>query len=281
MINLRRTVAVAALALAPCVARAGTTTVNFQSDPNSTRRNLGSFQGTATYDDAAGLLTIALQNTSAARKGGMSLTGFAFNAGDAGSITYVDGDNTVTRGDEDAVDDLKSRKGVVKAKPFGRYHAGAGVNHKWVVGRGQAASGIAAGDSRTFVFDVDSTTLLTASDFFSGNLDIVASFRGRKADRVGGIATPVAPSAPVIPGNNPPQIIDTPEFPVDGGGVVVNPPVNTGGDNGGGPVGGGTAGGGNNGGPAAVPLPPAAWPALATLAALALPRVKRKLREIL
>ena len=275
MKNLRRVIAVAAIALAPCVARAGTTSVSFQSDANSTKRKLGSFQGTATYDDAAGLLTVVLQNTSAAGSGAMSLTGFAFDGADAGSLIYVDGDNTSTRGDEDAFDDLKSRKGVVKAKPFGKYHAGAGINHKWVVGRRHAAAGIAAGDSRTFVFDVDSTTALTAADFFSGNLDIVASFRGRRTDRVAGIATPVVPAPPVIPG-------DTNQTPGDGtdGGVIVNPPVNNGGDNGGGPVGGGT-GNGNGGGPAAVPLPPAVWPALASLAALALPRLKRKLRGTL
>ena len=55
---------------------------------------------------------------------------------------------------------------------------------------------------------------------------------------------------------------------------VIIPPVNTGGEAGPGTGNGGAPG--NGGGPAAVPLPPAAIPAIATFGLVALSRLKRK-----
>ena len=286
MTPIRRTVAAAALALAlgaTSSARAGTTTADFQSDANTTRRKLGSYTGTATYDDVAGLLTIQINNTSTASSGGF-LTGVAFNIDGAATAAYMDGDDAATpRDDEDAFDDARPRRGkrLIKAGPLGKFEAGSALNGKWGrASRRVAASGISAGSSRAFVFDIDGAAAgMTAADFLSGNVGIAAAFRGRKADKVGGVIVPGSGvTVPVIPGpgdgdgnggsgTNPPVIIDP-------GGVIV-PPVDGNGN------GNGTGNGGDTGGPAAVPLPPAVWTGLLGIGALAAPRLKRKLRELL
>jgi hypothetical protein len=186
--KVRRAAAVAAVAfgaLATSGAFAGTTTVEIQSNPGTTKRKLGSYTGTASYDDVSGLLTVTLTNTSGVAKAGR-LTGVAFNmAGSTTTARYVDGDNTTTKVDEDAFDDARNKKGVVNAKPFGKYDGGAAINGKWgKTSASAAASGIAAGASHTFVFDIDNAAAgMTASDFFTGNSGIAAAFRGRKADR--------------------------------------------------------------------------------------------------
>ena len=289
---IRRAAAVAAVALgiaATSSAFAGTTTVEIQSNPSTTKRKLGSYSGTASYDDATGLLTVTLNNTSAADKGGR-LTGVAFNmAGTTTKARYVDGDNTTTPVDEDAFDDARNKKGVVKAKPFGNYDGGAALNGKWGKGSAKAAAaGVAAGGSQTFVFDIDNAGAgMTASDFFTGNSGIDAAFRGKKADKVGGLVTPVTPSEPVVPG----PVIDLPDD--DGGseGGVIAPPIpippndggngNGSGNGTGGNNGGGNPGGGDIGQPAAVPLPPAVWTGFAGLAAMMTPKMKKKLRKLL
>jgi hypothetical protein len=290
MKTIRHSVAVAALALglgATSVARAGTTTANFQSDSNTTKRKLGSFTGTATYDDAAGLLTVSVTNTSAAGNAGAALTGVALNINGPATAVYHDGDDAATAGDEDAFDDARSRKGkhLVKAKPLGTFEAGTALNGKFGrASRQMAAQGISAGSSRTFTFDVSGAGAgMTVNDFLSGNVGIAAAFRGKKADKVGGVIVPTVPgSPPVLPGaggNNgapdSPVVIDLPEITPPGG--VIVPPViivDTGNGNGGNI-------GGNTGGPAAVPLPPAVWSGLLGLGALACPRLKKKLRELL
>src|SRR5688572_23374018 len=216
--TIRRSAAVAAVALAVGAtsgAFAGTTTVQIESNAATTKRKLGSFTGSAAYDDVTGLLTITLNNTSASDKGGY-LTGLAFNvAGTSTVARYVDGDVASTRPDEDAFDNARTRRGVIKAKPLGTYDGGAAVNGKFGnASRRAAAGGIAAGESRTFVFDVDNAAAgMTAADFFSGTNGIAAAFRGKKADRVGGIVTPTTPGspAPVVPGDDTPPVIDIPE----------------------------------------------------------------------
>ena len=294
-LRLAAAVAAVVLGVGAGSAFAGTTTVQFESNPNTTKRKLGSFTGTASYDDATGLLSVTVNNTSTSPKGG-SLTGVAFNiAGTTTTARYVDGDDAATpRADEDAFDDARSRKGVVKAKPFGKLDAGAAVNGKWgAASKRAAASGVSAGSSRTFVFDVDNAGAgMTASDFFSGNLGIAASFRGRKPDRVGGVLLAPVPSVPVIPGpdsgnngggDNAPPVIDLPDDDT-GGGVIPPGDIGGGSDNGTGGNTGGTNGGstgGGNGSPTAVPLPPAVWTGFAGLAALMSPKLKKKLRRLL
>jgi hypothetical protein len=294
MKTIRRSVAVAALALglgAGSVAHAGTTTADFHSDSNTTKRKLGSFTGTATYDDVAGLLTVTVNNTSAAGNNGAALTGIAFNVAGTATAAYRDGDDAATaRADEDAYDDARSRgrKHLVKAKPLGNFEAGAALNGKFgAASRRVAALGVSAGSSRTFVFDVSGAAAgMTVNDFLGGNVGIAAAFRGKKADKVGGVLTPAAPGSPLLPGDgendggavSPPVVIDIPEITPPAGGVI--PPVIIGGgDNG--PGTGGGIDGGNQGGPAAVPLPPAVWSGLLGLGALATPKLKRKLRELL
>jgi hypothetical protein len=289
MKTIRRSVAAVALGLAlgaGTVARAGTTTADFHSDANTTKRKLGSFTGTATYDDAAGLLTVTVTNTSAAGKNAAALTGIAFNVNGNATAVYHDGDDSATRADEDAFDDARTRGGkhLVKAKPLGIFEAGSAVNGKFgKASRRAAALGVTSGSSRTFVFDVSGTTAgLTVNDFLTGNVGIAAAFRGKRADKVGGVLSPAAPG--VLPGegdgandggSDVPPVIDIPDITPPTGGDV-NPPVNTGGDNGnGGNI------GGDQGGPAAVPLPPAVWSGLIGLGALATPKLKRKLRELL
>src|SRR2546423_10849198 len=260
------TVLAAALALgAATSAHAGTTSVNFESSVDKSIRNLGSFSGTATYDNASGLLTITVNNPSAS---GARLTGVAFNiVGDGSKAAYHDGDVAGTRRDEDIFDDARAKhgRGAVKAKPVGIFEAGTGINGKInPPGKGLAnRAGIAAGGSRTFTFDVTGGTGLTAADFIGGAKGLIGAFRAKKIDFVGTSIVPGSVTNPGAGGNNtdiPPIIIPPEIIP------PIIPPINTGGgDNG---NGGGNSGGGGNiddgGQPKAVPLPPAAIPALAT-----------------
>jgi hypothetical protein len=276
--------AAAVLALGAASANAGTTSVNFESSADKSIKKLGSYTGTATYDDASGLLTITINNTSGAS--GARLTGLAFNInGDGGFAGYRDGDVAGTKPDEDTFDDARRRKGnrLVKAKPLGSFEAGTALNGKFnAAGKALAErAGVAAGDTHVFTFDVSGGAGLTAADFLGGDLGLVAAFRGRKMDKVGSVIVPGAVTGGTTGGNNTGG--DTGGTPIiDNGGddlPPIIPPINIGGDPGPGPG----AGGGIDQGtpPAAVPLPPAAIPALATLAALALPKLKRKLREVL
>jgi hypothetical protein len=281
MKTVSKLAAVAALTLgAASAANAGTTSINFESSADKSIKKLGSFSGTATYDDASGLLTITINNTSTAS--GARLTGLAFNVTGDGAAAYRDGDVAGTHADEDSFDDARTRRGkhLVKAKPIGMFEAGAGLNGKFNPPGKKLANraGIAAGDSHAFTFDVSGGNGLTAADFLGGDMGLVAAFRGKKVDKVGSAIVLGAPSTPGNIGDGNPPIIDVPDLNPPGG---VIPPINTGGDND--PGNGPGIGGGNDGGnpsTTAVPLPPAAIPAMATFAMLALPKLKRKLREL-
>ena len=278
MKTLTKALAAAALTFGmTSAAGAGTTSVNFESSADKSIKKLGSFSGTATYDDAAGLLTITINNTSAA--GGVALTGVAFNVVGDATAGYRDGDVAGTRADEDLFDDARARKGkrLVKARPVGMFEAGTGINGKFnPPGRKLASrAGVAAGGSQTFTFDVAGGAGLTAADFLGGDMGLVAAFRGKKVDKVGSVIVPGTVTAPAGGDNGGGGVIDVPEVVVP----PIIPPINTGGGN---DLPG--TGGGNNpgdiGAPAAVPLPPAAIPAIATFAMLAFPKLKRKLREL-
>ena len=275
MKTLTRALAAAALTLgAVPAAHGGTTSVNFESSADKSIRKLGSYTGTATYDDVAGLLTITINNTSDASRA--ALTGLAFNVDGTGAAAYRDGDLAGTKGDDDLFDDVRGKRGkrLVKARPLGTFEAGTGINGKFnPPGRKLAnRAGVGAGESKTFAFDVANGTGLTAANFLGGNSGLVAAFRGRKADKVGSVMVPgsvTAPgsvNAPGTGGNNSGggDVIDLPDIILP----PVIPPVDTGGNE---------PGGSTGGTPAAVPLPPAAIPAIATFAALALPKLRRKL----
>jgi hypothetical protein len=299
--------AAAALALGASSASAGTTTAQFQSDPAKSTKKLGSYAGTATYDDVSHLLTVVLQNTSTNAKAG-NLTGLAFNAKGAATAAYVDGDNLSTKVDEDLFDDARGRKNrAVKAKPLGTYEAGAAVNGKFGAG-GKKGAGIVAGASQTFVFNIDNGAGLTAADLFEGETAFAAAFRGKGKDRVGGVMLPAA----VVPPTGSPVV------PTGDGGNAGNAGGNTGGNTGGIDTGTGgntsapntpdegdtgiiipgtpetqlpeiveqvpnlpTDGGSNTPVPTAVPLPAAAWSGLGTLGLLAAAGARRKLRELM
>jgi hypothetical protein len=277
MKTIGKALAVALALGAASAAHAGTTSVNFESNADTSVRKLGSFSGTATYDDAAGLLTITINNTSAASHA--ALTALAFNITGNAKAVYHDGDVAGTKADEDIFDDARPHhgKGLIKAKPLGNFEAGAGINGKFnPPGRKLAnAAGVAAGGSHTFTFDVTGGGGLTAADFITGNSGLAAAFRGKKIDKVGSVIVQgsiVSPGAGGNTGNEggitPPIIfpgIDPP---------IILPPITAGGD------GGNNNPGGAAGQPAAVPLPPAAIPAIATFAVMALPKLKRKLREL-
>jgi hypothetical protein len=274
MKTLTKALAVAALTLgAASVAHAGTTSVNFESSADKSIRKLGSYTGSATYDDVAGLLTITINNTSAA--GGAALTGLAFSIDGSGAAAYRDGDVAGTRGDEDLFDDVRGKKGrkIVKARPLGTFEAGTALNGKFnPPGRKLAGrAGVGAGESQTFSFDVVNGAGLTAASFLGGDSGLVAAFRGKKADKVGSVIIPGSVTTPGTDGNNNGgnvggDVIDLPDIIIP----PVIPPVDTGGN---------APGGSTGGAPAAVPLPPAAFPAIATFAALALPKLRRTLRR--
>ena len=271
MRTFRRTAAVAALALGAALASgatpasAATTSVNFSSDASTTKRKLGAYHGTATYDSNAGTLTVTITNDAPGGRG--FLTGLAFKAKDAGTGRYMDLDDAAIRGDQDAFDDLARGKSR-KLNPFKKYDTGAAINGKW--NGGGARKGIAGGQSRTFVFGIfGADEGMSAMDLLSNGEgpSIVAAFggfKGGKKDRVGGVLS-LAPAADpsTTSGIN---ITPTTGGPSAGTGHVLNPtPVIPGGGT------GGTGGnGGTGGGPVtAVPLPAGVWGGLATLGLLA------------
>jgi hypothetical protein len=238
-----RALAIAAfVALLSKSAPAGITTVDFTSD--TSLHHLGQFDGTAIYDSSTDKLTVDVHNTTASSTGGF-LTALALDAsGPTAKYEATAGSGIL---------DLRNNKGIVNAPPFGKYHAGAGVNGKWNSGM-SASHGIAAGNSASFVFDVTApgASSLTVADFLTPGKtgqEIVATFRKLKhhrADRAGAVmsdaVTIVGSGGAITPSGQP-------SF--DPGPIDTNP--------------------GSGPGPqtSAVPVPPAVWMAIPT-AALAL-----------
>src|SRR5690348_12532566 len=134
---LKLITAAAALALGSSLAFAGTTTVDFHS--TSSLKGLGAFTGTASYDDATDKLTLTLENTSATKS---VITGFAFD------LTSPDKAKAEKIGHWK---DDRSHNGIVKAKPYGNYEAGAALGGKF--SHPASKLGIATGTEKTFVFD--------------------------------------------------------------------------------------------------------------------------------
>jgi len=187
---LKLAVACGAALLTASAAKAGITSVTFASD-NSVH-NLAQFQGTAEYDSSTGKLSITVENTTAAKTGGF-LTAIALGANDP-TATFEDASPTTAANAK--FDDLRNKKGIVKAAPYGKYDAGAGIADKWNSNKG-AAHGVAAGSGETFVFDVTTSNAssLDVLDFLSANKsgqEIVASFRKlshHHNDRAGAVMT--------------------------------------------------------------------------------------------
>lgn len=290
--RLQTLAAAAALALgaAAPAAFAGTTTVHIAGD-NGTAK-VGSFTGTATYDDATDVLTLVLQNTTAG-SGGAAITGVAFDVKGAATAAYQDGDNASTkRVDEDPFDDARGRSKkpkLIKAKPLGNYEAGAALDGKFAR-KAKAGRGAAAGASQTFTFHVAGPGAgdLTAADFFASPSPLIVSFGGfgKKAkgvDLVGSRVVPeqitVAPTSNELPGSDivRPTSPGTVIVPTGGGGNLPQgplfpiPEINNPKPQENGPGSNiDTGNGGGGAGPVAVPLPPAVWTALTTIGATGL-----------
>ncbi len=294
--------AAAAIALGSSFAGAGTTTTQFQSNAATSLTHKGSFSGSMAYDNVTHVLKLIVKNNSSEGW----LTGMAFNVHGNAVASYLDGDNKNTRKDEDAFDNARNKKGIVKAKPFGNYEAGAGINGKLDGNKGKKG-GVAAGASREFDFilsGADASSLI-ASDFLTdpAGKSLVMSFGGfskkKKFDKVAASVLSSITNDAVTPGNTTEPSSNTTEpssdttvpssntttttadsiVPGPDGSanrllnvvnqgdeiVIVDPPVNE------------IPGPGPN----AIPLPPAAYSGLATMGAMCLPGLRRKLRRLL
>jgi hypothetical protein len=159
---------IALVALCASGAQAGLTTVNFSSEYS--QHHLTQFDGVATYDSSTGKLAVAVINTTSAANGGF-LTGIALSA--KGPTMALE----TTGGFVDA----RNHKDVVNAGPLGKYTAGATTGGGLLKGM-HPASGIAAGSSRVFTFETSAANAdsLTVADFLTPGKtgqEIVARFK--------------------------------------------------------------------------------------------------------
>lgn len=148
------------------------TPIDIYSNPGI--EGLGSFEGSVdySYDDAAdiGQLIIELTNTSPVDNEG-DITGLAFLFPDGYSLD-VSGSSSAPSGFELLYSD-------VSASPFEDYDAGAAVGGSWL-GGGKPQSGIGAGETATFYFNLTGTGIseLGATSFASNNDFVAVRFRG-------------------------------------------------------------------------------------------------------
>jgi hypothetical protein len=282
--------AAAVLLVGGTVASAGVTTVNLTSEGGKSVRNQGHYLGTASYDDDAGKLMITLNNTS--QRG--FITGLAFDIAGAATAGFADADNTEGAAPQvNTYDDARGKKQnkAVKTKAFGNRETGSAINGKLRRRKG-TKHGIAIGQSRAFEFDLSGTRAagMNALSVFGDDSSLVVAFGGLKHKRrdivTGKMALVVSsddsgPTFDPIPNPGPTDNTPAGNEPTntDPGGDTTHP-----GDNGGTTIPGGNNGrndgtipGGDNGGPHAVPLPPAAWAALATLGLIGLNGARRRL----
>jgi hypothetical protein len=268
--KLASAAAAAVLMIGGAVASAGVTTVNLTSEGGKSVRNMGHYVGTATYDDDAGKLMITLQNTS--QRG--FLTGIAFDIAGAATAGYADTDEPSTT----TVNLFSDARGKhqnkeVKTRRFGNREVGAAINGKFRRRIGQK-HGVAIGESRTFEFDLSGTRAagLNAESVFGDDNSLVVAFGGfkhKRRDIVTGHMSLVTSSNDIVPTSDPvPDPGPGPKDKTTPGNI--DPITNPGGDN---------SGGDDNGGgsPHVVPLPPAAWAALATLGVVGLNGARRRL----
>jgi hypothetical protein len=289
--------AAAVLLVGGAVASAGVTTVNLTSEGGKSVRNQGHYLGTASYDDDAGKLMITLNNTS--QRG--FITGVAFDIAGAATAGYTDADNTDGAAPQvNTYDDARGKKQnkTVKTKAFGNRETGTAINGKLRRRKG-TRHGIAIGQSRTFEFDLSGTRAagMNALSVFGDDSSLVVAFGGLKhkrrdivtgkmalvvsSDDGGPTFDPIPNAGPTdnLPAGNDPTNTNPGgdiTHPGDNGGTTL-PGGNNGGNNGGndGRIPGGNNGG-DNGGPHAVPLPPAAWAALATMGLVGLHGARRR-----
>lgn len=175
--------------------------IDINSDPASSTEGIADFSGSLQYTPDAmsnqGLLTITLNNTSAAENGGY-LTAFAF---DLDSL-YASGTDISLVSSSHPFSGLTN----TKAQPFGTYAAGASTGKNWQ-GGGKAQTGIAAGDTGVFEFLIASENagLLSTHDFLNSDnsAGFVARFRGFAdggSDKVPALVTAAAVPGPAALG---------------------------------------------------------------------------------
>jgi hypothetical protein len=278
--KLATTTAAALLLVSGTVASAGTTTVNLTSEGGKSVRNQGHYIGTASYDDDAGKLMITLQNMS--QRG--FITGLAFDIAGADTAGYSPAELAAqsTTLNHNLFKDArgKNQDKAVKTKKFGDRETGTAINGKLRRRKG-TKNGIAVGQSRTFEFDLAGTQALglDAKSLFGDDSSLVVAFGGLKKKRRDIVTGKMAlvhnvPDFQPIPDSTPTEekqtVIDVPYTPTRPTPIDI--------DNGGETIPGGNNGGNNDGGaPHAVPLPPAAWAALATMGLIGLNGARRKL----
>jgi hypothetical protein len=195
----------AAFAVLPAVVRADS--ISIESTGISTE-DLGAFTGTVEFNanafGGAADLAVTLTNTSPSINGGY-ITGFVFNVADVPdnsvTVTYV----------ASAGDKFKTLTNE-SASPFGTFEYGAAIGGAWL-GGGSPTSGIAVGQSRTFLFELSGSSELTAglsaASFLTTNLPggttypLAVRFRGFAnggSDKViGGEPLPPPPPPPPPP----------------------------------------------------------------------------------
>lgn len=174
--------------------------IDINSDPAGSTEGIADFSGSLQYTPDAmsnqGLLTITLNNTSAAENSGY-LTAFAFDLNNFASGTDIS-----------LVSSSHPFSGLTnaKAQPFGTYAAGASTGKNWH-GGGKPHSGIAAGDTGVFEFLIASENagLLSTHDFLNSDnsAGFVARFRGFAdggSDMVPAIVTAAAVPGPAAIG---------------------------------------------------------------------------------
>ena len=171
----RNVLALSALLPATVIAVAGTAradTIPITSVGGISTESLGSFTGTISFlaDGFGGTakadLAVTLTNTSPAGNGGF-ITGFVFNLADRPdntlSVSYV------KDGKKDTFQSLTD----ASASPFGTFEFGAATGGAWL-GGGSPTSGIAVGQTRTFLFEFagsgEHTAGLTAQSFLTNDL---------------------------------------------------------------------------------------------------------------
>jgi len=196
---------IAAAALTTSVASAGT--VNIVSDNANSTEQLGSYEGSLTYDSELSLLTVILKNTTVGVTSA-KLTGFVFNIDGNATATFIDSDNLTTDGfNESAFDNT----GSASASPFGTFDFGAAIGGNFL-GGGSPNPGIGIGTTGIFQFNLSGADAggLDVMDFFSTDngetsYSFVARFKGIEpggfSDKVPSLITgnPPPPSGHVVP----------------------------------------------------------------------------------
>ncbi len=165
-------------------------TSNNAASSNGLAGSYGGFTGSVTYDFLGGTsarLSITLTNTS--QFGGW-LTAIAFD-GPAGTSDWMF-DEMSSSGLSDGWNDLT---GPISVSPFHYRSFGASTSGDWL-GGGSPETGLAAGDSATWVFQGSTTGGVSAMDFLTPNdgQNLLFRFRGFSngaSDKLP--ATPVAP----------------------------------------------------------------------------------------